>query len=195
MRNCGRKILFRENLSATNCWELQTLMSRVSEWSEVAPSKQNFCPSDESNVCFICRCQLSHSYSTLSQWRETQILPDKHDQKAYASLRLLVCCQVVASNGHVRDLPHKEGSVNPENDFEMLWQVSPEHRKRLQFISSRLNGKRCVILATDPDREGEAISWHLQDILMVGPSECNSWTSVWTDGSEQEKSQRLREWA
>ena len=85
-----------------------------------------------------------------------------------------MCDQVVASYGHIRDLPSRDGSVDPENGFAMLWQVSSKGRERLQAISSSLVGKRSVILATDPDREGEAISWHLQDELKVGSLEMHT---------------------
>ena len=72
---------------------------------------------------------------------------------------------VLASYGHVRDLPPKDGSVDPENDFEMLWEVGTDSRKHVKAIADALKDDDALILATDPDREGEAISWHLQEAL------------------------------
>ena len=73
--------------------------------------------------------------------------------------------RVFASYGHVRDLPSKNGSVLPDNDFEMLWDVDPKAAKRLNEIAQALKGADKLILATDPDREGEAISWHVLQVL------------------------------
>ena len=72
---------------------------------------------------------------------------------------------VLASYGHVRDLPAKNGSVDPENSFEMTWAVAPESKKHIRAIAEALKTDNALILATDPDREGEAISWHLQQAL------------------------------
>jgi DNA topoisomerase I len=72
---------------------------------------------------------------------------------------------VLASFGHVRDLPAKDGSVDPENDFDMTWEVAADSRKHLKAISEALKTDNDLILATDPDREGEAISWHLIEAL------------------------------
>lgn len=73
--------------------------------------------------------------------------------------------EVLASFGHVRDLPAKDGSVRPEEDFAMSWEVDTASRKRIADIASALKGADGLILATDPDREGEAISWHVLDVL------------------------------
>ena len=73
--------------------------------------------------------------------------------------------RVLASFGHVRDLPPKDGSVDPDNAFEMLWQVSPDRSKQLKAITDEARKADTLILATDPDREGEAISWHVQEVL------------------------------
>jgi DNA topoisomerase I len=73
--------------------------------------------------------------------------------------------RVLASYGHVRDLPSKNGSVLPDNDFEMHWDVEPKAAKLLNEISQALKGAAKLILATDPDREGEAISWHVYQVL------------------------------
>ena len=70
---------------------------------------------------------------------------------------------VFASYGHVRDLPAKDGSVDPKNNFEMLWEVSTDSKKHIKAISDALKKDNTLILATDPDREGEAISWHLDN--------------------------------
>ncbi len=72
---------------------------------------------------------------------------------------------VLASYGHVRDLPARDGSVDPDRDFEMTWEVGPDSRKHVKAIADALKGDNTLILATDPDREGEAISWHLQETL------------------------------
>ncbi|TQM93672.1 type I DNA topoisomerase [Roseinatronobacter monicus] len=72
---------------------------------------------------------------------------------------------VLASYGHVRDLPPKDGSVDTEHEFEMLWEVASDSRKHLKAISDALKADNELILATDPDREGEAISWHLTEAL------------------------------
>ncbi len=73
--------------------------------------------------------------------------------------------QVIASYGHVRDLPAKDGSVNPEDDFAMRWEVDSKAGKRLSEIAAAMKGADRLILATDPDREGEAISWHVLEVL------------------------------
>jgi DNA topoisomerase I len=72
---------------------------------------------------------------------------------------------VLASYGHVRDLPSKDGSVRPDEDFAMSWDVDPKSAKRLSDIAEALKGASRLILATDPDREGEAISWHVLEVL------------------------------
>ena len=72
---------------------------------------------------------------------------------------------VLASYGHVRDLPPKEGSVLPEEDFTMSWAVDSKSKTRLNDIATALKSAERLILATDPDREGEAISWHVLQVL------------------------------
>ncbi|MEX0369491.1 MAG: type I DNA topoisomerase [Tateyamaria sp.] len=72
---------------------------------------------------------------------------------------------VLASYGHVRDLPPKDGSVDPDNEFDMLWEVDSDSKKHVKAIADALKDDNALILATDPDREGEAISWHLQEAL------------------------------
>ncbi len=72
---------------------------------------------------------------------------------------------VLASFGHVRDLPPKDGSVDTANDFTMLWEVAADSKKHIRAITEALKTDDELILATDPDREGEAISWHLQEAL------------------------------
>jgi DNA topoisomerase-1 len=73
--------------------------------------------------------------------------------------------EVLASFGHVRDLPAKNGSVDPEADFKMIWEVDAKAQKRLNDIAKAVKGADKLILATDPDREGEAISWHVLEVL------------------------------
>src|SRR6202012_415056 len=73
--------------------------------------------------------------------------------------------EVMASFGHVRDLPPKSGSVDPEHDFRMLWEIDPKAAKRLNDIAKAVKQADKLIIATDPDREGEAISWHVLQIL------------------------------
>jgi DNA topoisomerase-1 len=72
---------------------------------------------------------------------------------------------VLASYGHVRDLPSKDGSVLPDDDFAMTWEIDAKASKRLSEIAEVAKRSDRVILATDPDREGEAISWHVLEIL------------------------------
>ncbi|MDB5426896.1 MAG: topA, partial [Phenylobacterium sp.] len=73
--------------------------------------------------------------------------------------------KVLASYGHVRDLPAKDGSVRPDEDFDMSWEVDAKSAKRLNEIAAAAKGADRLILATDPDREGEAISWHVLEVL------------------------------
>src|SRR5215470_8388081 len=73
--------------------------------------------------------------------------------------------KVVASYGHVRDLPPKDGSVRPDDDFDMSWQVDGRSEKHLKAIAEAVRGADRLFLATDPDREGEAISWHVREVL------------------------------
>ena len=73
--------------------------------------------------------------------------------------------RVLASYGHVRDLPSKDGSVRPDDDFSMSWEVNGKAKKRIDDIAKALKGQDTLILATDPDREGEAISWHVEEVL------------------------------
>src|SRR5271163_2258546 len=73
--------------------------------------------------------------------------------------------KVLASFGHIRDLPSKDGSVKPDEDFAMTWEVDPKAQKRIKDIADALKGADKLILATDPDREGEAISWHVLQVL------------------------------
>ncbi|MEP5730616.1 MAG: type I DNA topoisomerase [Sulfitobacter sp.] len=72
---------------------------------------------------------------------------------------------VLASYGHVRDLPPKDGSVDTDNEFDMKWEVASDSKKHVKAIADALKDDNALILATDPDREGEAISWHLQETL------------------------------
>ncbi len=73
--------------------------------------------------------------------------------------------KVLASYGHVRDLPPKDGSVNPDEDFAMEWELYRDKQSRFKEIADAAKGASRLVLATDPDREGEAISWHVQELL------------------------------
>src|SRR5712692_2206196 len=72
---------------------------------------------------------------------------------------------VIASYGHVRDLPAKDGSVLPDADFAMSWEVDGKSEKHVKAIATAVRGADRLFLATDPDREGEAISWHVREVL------------------------------
>ena len=72
---------------------------------------------------------------------------------------------VLASYGHIRDLPSKNGSVRPDSDFEMDWEVDSRSQKHIKDIADAVKTADHLYLATDPDREGEAISWHVQQVL------------------------------
>ena len=73
--------------------------------------------------------------------------------------------KVLASYGHIRDLPSKNGSVDPENNFQMLWEIDSFSKKYLKDIVEAAKNSSKIILATDPDREGEAIAWHVKEFL------------------------------
>ncbi len=73
--------------------------------------------------------------------------------------------EVVASFGHIRDLPAKNGSVDPDSNFQMIWEIDPKASARLNDIARSVKNADKLILATDPDREGEAISWHVLEVL------------------------------
>ncbi len=73
--------------------------------------------------------------------------------------------KVLASYGHIRDLPSKNGSVDPENNFQMLWEIDDFSKKYLKEITDTAVDSNKIILATDPDREGEAIAWHVKEVL------------------------------
>jgi DNA topoisomerase-1 len=72
---------------------------------------------------------------------------------------------VLASYGHIRDLPSKNGSVDPENSFKMIWEIDSFSKKYLKEITDTARNSKKIILATDPDREGEAIAWHVKEFL------------------------------
>ncbi|MBU6372847.1 MAG: type I DNA topoisomerase [Alphaproteobacteria bacterium] len=73
--------------------------------------------------------------------------------------------KVLASYGHIRDLPAKDGSVRPDDDFALDWEIDPVSQKRVREIAEAVKDADTLILATDPDREGEAISWHVYEAL------------------------------
>ncbi len=72
---------------------------------------------------------------------------------------------VLASYGHIRDLPARNGSVDPDNDFHMLWEMDSRSKKHVDDIAKAVKNAKHIYLATDPDREGEAISWHVHQVL------------------------------
>ena len=73
--------------------------------------------------------------------------------------------RVLASYGHIRDLAPKDGSVDPDNDFDMVWETYADKTRQLKAITDEAKKADRLILATDPDREGEAISWHVLEVL------------------------------
>src|SRR5258707_6429488 len=73
--------------------------------------------------------------------------------------------KVLASFGHIRDLPSKDGSVKPDDNFAMTWDVDARAAPKIKDIAAAMKGADKLILATDPDREGEAISWHILEVL------------------------------
>ena len=75
--------------------------------------------------------------------------------------------KVLASYGHIRDLPSKNGSVDPDQDFKMEWEVDSFSKKYLKEITDAAKDSSKIILATDPDREGEAIAWHVKEYLQI----------------------------
>mgnify|MGYP001275093868 CR=1 FL=1 len=76
---------------------------------------------------------------------------------------------VLASYGHIRDLPSKNGSVDPLKKFKMIWEVDSFSKKYLKEITDVAKKSEKIILATDPDREGEAIAWHVENMLRENP--------------------------
>ena len=79
--------------------------------------------------------------------------------------------EVVATKGHVRDLPQKTMGVNVKNNFEMQYQIMPDKQDIVKMLKEKSAKADKIYLATDPDREGEAISWHLCNILGLNPSD------------------------
>ena len=73
--------------------------------------------------------------------------------------------EVLASYGHVRDLPPRKGSVSPENEFHMTYAPLDKNARHMEAISKALKKSQALLLATDPDREGEAISWHIFELM------------------------------
>ena len=101
-----------------------------------------------------------------NQWNSMKIVVVESPAKAKTINKYLgPGYEVLASFGHVRDLPAKDGSVDPDADFKMLWEVDDKSATRLNDIARAVKGADGLILATDPDREGEAISWHVLEVL------------------------------
>ena len=102
----------------------------------------------------------------VSHWNDMNIVIVESPAKAKTINKYLgASYEVLASFGHVRDLPAKNGSVDPEANFQMIWEIDPKAASRLNDIAKALKGADKLILATDPDREGEAISWHVLEVL------------------------------
>src|ERR1700741_4677665 len=105
-------------------------------------------------------------YSPVSHWNYMNIVIVESPAKAKTINKYLGSSyEVLASFGHVRDLPAKNGSVDPEHNFKMIWEVDAKAAGRLNDIAKALKGADKLILATDPDREGEAISWHVLEVM------------------------------
>src|SRR5258707_372958 len=104
--------------------------------------------------------------SPVSHWKYMNIVIVESPAKAKTINKYLgPSYEVLASFGHIRDLPAKNGSVDPDANFQMIWEVDPKAAGRLNDIAKALKGADRLILATDPDREGEAISWHVLEVL------------------------------
>ena len=102
----------------------------------------------------------------VSHWNDMNIVIVESPAKAKTINKYLgASYEVLASFGHVRDLPAKNGSVDPEANFQMIWEVDAKAAGRLNDIARAIKGADRLILATDPDREGEAISWHVLEVL------------------------------
>src|SRR6201992_3485436 len=102
----------------------------------------------------------------VSLWKDMNIVIVESPAKAKTINKYLGgSYEVLASCGHVRALPAKNGSVDPEANFQMIWVVDPKAASRLNDIAKALKGADKLILATDPDREGEAISWHVLEVM------------------------------
>src|SRR3982075_2382967 len=102
----------------------------------------------------------------ISHWNDMNIVIVESPAKAKTINKYLgASYEVLASFGHVRDLPAKNGSVDPDANFQMIWEIDPKANGRLNDIARALKGADRLILATDPDREGEAISWHVLEVL------------------------------
>src|SRR3984957_16819147 len=102
----------------------------------------------------------------VSYWNDMNIVIVESPAKAKTINKYLgASYEVLASFGHVRDLPAKNGSVDPDANFQMIWEIDAKAAGRLNDIAKALKGADKLILATDPDREGEAISWHVLEVL------------------------------
>lgn len=84
-------------------------------------------------------------------------------------MRHVASVQVLASYGAVRQMPRKDGSVDPASDFAMRWELTPRGAERVAEMAAAMSSTQTLILATDPDREGEAIAWHIQQELQALP--------------------------
>src|SRR3954469_1580196 len=104
---------------------------------------------------------------TRGHWRSMDVVVVESPAKAKTINKYLGDkYTVLASYGHVRDLPAKDGSVRPDADFAMDWEIDAKSAQRVAEIARALKGADHLYLATDPDREGEAISWHILQSLL-----------------------------
>src|SRR6201993_4258814 len=137
------------------------------------PAPFNICRFDRDLPTTHVRCETADANLAepafifpLSHWNDMNIVIVESPAKAKTINKYLGSSyEVLASFRHVRDLPAKNGSVDPEANFQMIWQVAPKAAGRLNDIARALKGADRLILATDPDREGEAISWHVLEVL------------------------------
>ena len=140
---------------------------------DVGPPVFNICRFDRGVRCTHVRNETADANLAepafifpVSHWNDMNIVIVESPAKAKTINKYLgASYEVLASFGHVRDLPAKNGSVDPEANFQMIWEVDPKAAGRLNDIAKALKGADKLILATDPDREGEAISWHVLEVL------------------------------
>ena len=104
--------------------------------------------------------------------------------------------EILASYGHVRDLIPKEGAVDPENDFSMQYELIEKNAKHVDAIAKAMKEADALYLATDPDREGEAISWHLREILkskrLLKDKKCSAWCFTRSRGARSRRRSSTR---
>src|SRR5215218_5386740 len=143
------------------------------ELAGILPDLLTTCPFDRGLRCTHVRIAKAGANPAkrafifpVSHWNDMNIVIVESPAKAKTINKYLgASYEVLASFGHVRDLPAKNGSVDPNANFQMIWEVDPKAAGRLNDIAKALKGADRLILATDPDREGEAISWHVLEVM------------------------------